>query len=76
MVGFTGVTSMDTREAEVTMRMAVPEMLLRVARMVVWPTPTPELSPSVTAELEMVATAGFEEDHRTLVVRSWVELSL
>ena len=76
MVAFTGVTAMDTRVAEVTVKVVEPETLPRLALMVVFPTPAAELSPSVPAALEMVATNFTDEAQVTEVVRSWVELSL
>ena len=44
--------------------------------MVAPPVPIAVLSPMDPAMLEMVATAGVSDDQVTLVVKSWMELSL
>ena len=76
MEGAAGVTAMDTRVAEVTVKVVEPETLPRVALMVVLPALTPVARPSLLAALEMLATAGAEEAQVTVVVRSWAVLSL
>ena len=76
MEGVAGVTAMETRVAAVTVKVVELEIVPRVALMVVLPALTPEARPSLAAALEMLATAGADEAQVTLVVKSWVVLSL
>jgi len=57
MVGLAGVTVMEDRVAEVTVRVVSPEILPEVAMMVVLPGVTAVARPL----LLMVATAGLDE---------------
>ncbi len=71
MLGFVGETPMDTRVAEVTVRIVFPETLPNAAATVVEPAETDIASPA----LSIVATPIFDELHVTCVVRSWLLLS-
>jgi hypothetical protein len=72
MLGFVGVTEIDTSVAAVTARIVEPVTPPETALMVVDPAPTPEARP---AEL-MVATPVFVELQVTEAVRFWVVPSL
>ena len=76
MEGLAGVTAMDTRVAEVTVKVVELETAPRVALMVVVPALTPVARPSLPKALEMLPTAGADEAQVTVAVRSWVVLSL
>ena len=71
----TGVTAMDTRVAEVTDKLALPETPLLAAVTVAVPAARALARPWLPALLLMVAVAVFDELQVTLVVRSWVEVS-
>jgi hypothetical protein len=71
MLGFVGVTSIETSTASVTVSVVFDDILPRVAVIVVAPTPVAVATPS-----EMVATPASDELQVTLVVRSWCVLSL
>ena len=75
MLGFAGVTAMDTNVADVTDRVVLPEMLPLVAEMLVPPAEAEVASPCEPAALLMVAVPVLEEDQITCVVRLRVELS-
>ena len=75
MLGFAGVTAIDTRVAEVTVSVVLPEMLPSVAETVVLPAATALASPSEPLALLRVATLLALEDQVTCVVRFCVELS-
>jgi hypothetical protein len=64
MLGLAGVTAMEDRVAEFTVRVVLPETLPVVAVMVVVPTETPMARPV----LSIVATDGFDELQVTCVV--------
>jgi hypothetical protein len=64
--GVVGVTTMLDRVAEVTVKVALPEMFLERAVMVTVPTATAVATPLLLT----VATAGFEELQVTCVVIS------
>jgi len=49
---------------------------LKLAVMLLEPTPAPVARPAVLPPVLMVATAGFEDDHVTETVRSWLVPSL
>jgi hypothetical protein len=66
-----GVTAIEDRVAEVTVRVVVPEILPEVAVMVVVPAATAVASPPLLA----VATPGFDEFQATWEVISWVDVS-
>ncbi len=66
MLGLTGVTARESRVAEFTVRIALPEMLPEVAVMVVVPTETAVARPL----LSIVATAGLDEVQVTCMVIS------
>jgi len=80
MLGLTGVTAMEDRVVEVTVRVVLPvepvlEKLLGVAEvavMVAVPTETPVARPLLLT----VATDGFDELQVTCVVISWIVWSL
>ena len=78
IVAFVGVTVMDCRVAEVTVRVALLDpMLPEVAFMVVEPTPVDVAKPFVSPPaLLMTATEGDVELHVTESLMSSVELSL
>ena len=61
ILGLTGVTSMETSAAAVTVNVVLPEMSPDVAVIVVVPTVNPEASPFKPTALLMFATAVFEE---------------
>jgi hypothetical protein len=70
MVGFAGVTPMETRDT--TVRVVVPETVPLVAVMVLVPPATPVANPPV----EIVAVAVVPDDQVTDELRSFVVLSL
>ncbi len=71
MSGLEGVTAMEVRVAEVTVRVVFPETLPKVAVTMLAPAETAVTSPL----LLMVATVVFEEFHVTCEVRSNVDES-
>src|SRR6185369_13706118 len=75
MLGFAGVTAMDSRVAGVTVSAVEPEMAPDVAMMVVVPAARAVALPFVPAALLMVALVASEELQVTAVVRSCVLLS-
>jgi len=76
MLGFGGVTPIDTRVAAVTVSGVEPETPLKVAVMLVEPCADAVASPLEPAVLLMLAVAGAEEFQLTAVVRFCVEPSL
>jgi hypothetical protein len=74
MLGLAGVTAMDTSIAEVTVRVADPDMLPDVAVIVVEPTATDVAKPLEPAALLTAATPAADEFQVTDVVRSCVVL--
>ncbi len=70
--GLAGVTEIDTSVAAVTVRVAVPETLPDVARIVVEPADTDVARPFEPAVLLMVATAVFVEAQVAEAVKSCV----
>jgi hypothetical protein len=70
--GIVGVTAIETSGAGVTVRVAAPETIKTVARIVVVPGPTPRATPVV----EIVAAAPLVEVQVADVVTSWVVPSL
>ena len=70
-----GVTWIDTSVAEVTVSEVLPEMLPRVAEIVVLPAATELASPCEPLALLMLAAPVLLEDQVTCVVRFCVELS-
>lgn len=75
MLGFVGVTAMDTRVAGVTVRVVGPEMLPEAAVIVDVPTATGVAFPLEPAALLMAATDVADELQVTDVVRSCEVLS-
>src|SRR6202051_532695 len=75
MLGFAGVTAMETRAAAVTVNVVVPETPLIVAVIVVGPAPTAVASPMVLAAVLMVATPVALDVQVTEEVMSCFELS-
>ena len=65
MSGLTGVTVMEVKTAELTVRVALPEMLPEVAVMVTAPRARPVARPVLLTG----AKAGFEEAQATSAVR-------
>jgi len=72
IVGFCGVTAMDSSVGGVMVNAVLPDRFPEVAEMVVLPTAAPVASPLA----ERPATAGDEELHVTDTVRFWVVPSL
>jgi hypothetical protein len=75
MLGFAGVTAMETRVAAVTVNVVVPETPLIAAVIVVEPAPTAVASPMVLAAVLMVATPVALDVQVTEEVMSCFELS-
>lgn len=75
MPGLGGVTAIDTSVAEVTVNLVKPEILPKVAVMVVGPADNDEAFPLEPEELLIVATDVEDEVHVTDEVRSCVLLS-
>ncbi len=71
IVGFAGVTAIETSVGAVTVSSVLPLIAPRVAEIVEVPAATPWASPP----LEMVATAGEPEAQVTEPVMVWVEAS-
>ena len=76
MLGFAGVTAIDTSVADVTVRSVLPEIPSLLAEMLVLPTPAELARPREPAALLIVATLVSEECQVTCVVRFCVELSV
>ena len=76
ILGLAGVTATDTRVAEVTVKVVLPEMLPLVAEIVVLPGATELASPCEPAALLIVAILVLLEAQITCVVRFCVELSV
>ena len=77
ILGFAGVTAMDTSVAAVTVKVTPGDVMLpKVAVMEVVPTAAVLASPFVPAALLIVAVAGVAEFHVTAVVRFCVEWSV
>ena len=76
MLGSAGVTSIDTRVAEVTVSVVDPEIAPNVAVIVVGPTARALARPSDPRAVEIVATASSDEDQITDAVMSWVVASV
>ena len=68
MLGLGGATARESRVAEFTVRVALPEILPDVAVMVVVPMETAKASPA----LSIVATDGLDELQVTCVVKSFL----
>jgi hypothetical protein len=68
MLGLAGVTDMEDKVARVTVRVTLPEMLPRVAEMVVLPAATGVARPLLLT----VAIDIFDELQVTWVVISWL----
>ena len=75
MLGFVGVTEMDTSVAAVTVRVVDPDIPPLVAFKVVLPVATLVARPSLPVALETAATEEFVEDQVAAAVKSWVVLS-
>jgi hypothetical protein len=75
MLGFVGVTSIETSSKFVTVKSLVPETLPSVAVIVVVPVATELAAPSLPAALLIVAVSGLLELQVTAAVRSCVVLS-
>ena len=75
MLGFGGVTVIDTRAAAVTVSVVEPETLPEVAVMPVEPAATPNANPLEPAVLLMAAMELSEGLQTTEFVISWVVLS-
>ena len=73
MLGLAGVIDMDTRVAEVTVSVVVPDMLPDVAVIVVEPVATDVANPFEPAALLMDATAVLDEYQVTAVVKFCVD---
>lgn len=65
MLGFAGVTAMDTKLAAVTVSAALPETLPLVAEIVVLPVAAVLANPCEPAALPIVANPVLDEDHVT-----------
>src|SRR5262245_19152155 len=76
MLGAADDTSIETRVASVTVKVASPVTPPLVADRVVLPTPAADASPCEPAALLTVATVPWDEPQVTCVVRSWVDLSV
>src|SRR5215467_2902385 len=77
MLAAFGVTWIETSAAVVTVSVVPGELTpLKLAPMLVMPTPDAEASPLEPAALLMLATLPFEEAQVTAAVRSCVELSV
>ena len=76
MVGSAGVTPIESRAADVTVRVVEPEIDPEVAVIVGEPTAVELASPSEPRAFEIVATASSDEDQITDAVRSWVVASV
>ena len=76
MFGFAGVTAIEVRTAEVTVRVVDPEIAPRVAEMVVLPAATALAIPWVGPLVTIVAAAGLDEFQVTLPVKFCVVVSL
>jgi len=74
MPGFVGVTSSKTSSASVTVSPVFPEMLPRLAVIIVVPTATELADPLLPPALLIVAVSGLLELQVTTVVRSCVVL--
>ena len=72
MLGFVGVTSIETSSKFVTVKSLVPETLPSAAVIVVVPTATELADPSLPPALLIVATPGLLELQVTAAVRSCV----
>jgi hypothetical protein len=75
MLGSVGVTDKDTRTADVTVSVVVPDTLPDIAVIVVEPAATEVDKPLEPAALLMAAIYVADESQVTAVVRSCVELS-
>jgi hypothetical protein len=75
MLGFVGLTAMDTSLAEVIVSKVEPDMLPDAAVIVVEPVAAEVANPIEPEALLMAATAVADELHVTVVVRSCVVLS-
>jgi hypothetical protein len=73
---FVGETAIEDTVADVTVRVAEPEIEPDVAEIVVLPADSAWASPCSAVALLMLATAVFDEFHATLAVRFWVLPSL
>ena len=71
MIRLAGVTAMEDRAAEVTVRVILPEIFPEVAIMVAVPLATDVARPLLLT----VATAILDDLHVTCVLISWVALS-
>lgn len=77
MVGFAGVTPMETSAAGVTVKVTAGETTLpRVAVTEVVPGATAVANPCVPVAMLMVAVAVVEDVHVTSAVMVWTELSV
>jgi hypothetical protein len=76
MLGFGGVTAIDTSVAAVTVRVVDPDAVPRVAVIVVEPGPTAVPRPILPAVLLIDPTLGDEEVQTTDPVRSCIEPSV
>ena len=72
MLGSGGVTSMESRVADVTVSVVVPVSAPKAAVIVVEPTATALARPWEPMAFEIVAIPGSEDDHVADAVRSWV----
>ena len=75
MLGLVGVTAMDTSVAGVTVSVVVPDMLPKVAVIVVEPEATDVANPLEPAALLMAETAVLDEFQVTAVVKFCVDPS-
>lgn len=76
MLGFGGVTPIDTSVAGVTVRDAAPDTLPLAAVIVTDPVPMLVAKPFDPEALLMDTTLVFEDVQATVAVRFWVELSV
>ena len=76
MLGFAGVTAIETSVAGVTVSKVEPWIAPCAAVTVTVPVPSAVASPSKPAALLTLASAGLDELHNAVAVRSWVELSV
>jgi hypothetical protein len=67
---------MNRSSAEETVKVVDPETEPEAAEMVVIPVVSLVAKPKLPGLSPIVATTAFDELHRTVAVRSWVELSV
>ena len=76
MLGFVGVTAIDTSAAAVTFKVVEPDIAPKVAVISDEPVAAVVARPLLPAALLMVATLGVADIQVTMVVSGWVLLSV